>query len=199
MDLQTVIENIKSFIALVREKIQKVSSTERDRRAVMLLGAAVFVLIFYFIFHFFSSGTERLEKRAKVLESELKRVQVLSAEYEDSKKRIVELAGKIKKEDEPLISLVEKILLAENIERKNFSIRDVNTRASDTEDFYEEKSVDVELKKITLSDLVDILYKIQTKQSFLKVSNLNITMKFNKADSINVKLRVSTFEFEQVI
>lgn len=199
MDLQTVIENIKSFIALVREKIQTVSSTERDRRAVMLLGAAVFVLIFYFVFHFFSSGTERLEKRAKVLESELKRVRVLSAEYEDSKRRIVELAGKIKKDDEPLISLVEKILLAENIERKNFSIRDVNTRASNTEDFYEEKSVDVELKKITLKDLVDILYKVQTKQSFLKVSNLNITMKFNKADSINVKLRISTFEFEQVI
>lgn len=199
MDIQTVIENIKSFIALVREKIQTVTSTERDRRAIMLLGAAVFVLIFYFIFHFFSSGTERLEKRAKVLESELKRVLVLSAEYEDSKKRIVELAGKIQKDDEPLISLVEKILLAENIERKNFSIRDVNTRGSDTEDFYEEKSVDVELKKITLKDLVDILYKVQTKQSFLKVSNLNITMKFNKADSINVKLRVSTFEFEQVI
>lgn len=199
MDIQTVIENIKSFIALVREKIQTVTSTERDRRAIMLLGAAVFVLIFYFIFHFFSSGTERLEKRAKVLESELKRVRVLSAEYEDSKKRIVELAGKIQKDDEPLISLVEKILLAENIERKNFSIRDVNTRGSDTEDFYEEKSVDVELKKITLKDLVDILYKVQTKQSFLKVSNLNITMKFNKADSINVKLRVSTFEFEQVI
>lgn len=199
MDIQTVIENIKSFIALVREKIQTVTSTERDRRAIMLLGAVVFVLIFYFIFHFFSSGTERLEKRAKVLESELKRVLVLSAEYEDSKKRIVELAGKIQKDDEPLISLVEKILLAENIERKNFSIRDVNTRGSDTEDFYEEKSVDVELKKITLKDLVDILYKVQTKQSFLKVSNLNITMKFNKADSINVKLRVSTFEFEQVI
>ena len=199
MDIQTVIENIKSFIALVREKIQTVTSAERDRRAIMLLGAVVFVLIFYFIFHFFSSGTERLEKRAKVLESELKRVLVLSAEYEDSKKRIVELAGKIQKDDEPLISLVEKILLAENIERKNFSIRDVNTRGSDTEDFYEEKSVDVELKKITLKDLVDILYKVQTKQSFLKVSNLNITMKFNKADSINVKLRVSTFEFEQVI
>jgi len=199
MDLQTTVENIKGFIALLREKIQTISSTERDRRAIVLLGAVLFVLILYFIYHFFSSGTVRLEKRAKVLESELKKVLVLSAEYKDSKKRIVELAGKIKKDDEPLISLVEKILLAENIERKNFSIRDVNTRASDTEDFYKEKSVDVELKKITLNDLVDILYKIQAKRSFLKVSNLNITTKFRQAESVNVKLRISTFEFEQVI
>ncbi len=199
MDLQNIIEKIKSFIALGREKIETVSSTQRDRRAMLLLGVVVCVLIFYFVIHFFSSGTERLEKRATVLESELRKVQTLSAEYEQSKKRMSELAGKIKKGDEPLISLLEKVLIAENIERQNFSIRDVNTRGSDNEELFEEKSVDVELKRISLDDLVDILYKIQTKQSFLKVSNLSIITKVKQADSVNVKLRLSTFDFKQVI
>lgn len=199
MDLQNLIEKIKSFIALGREKIETVTSTERDRRAILLLGVVLCVIILYFVIHFFSSGTERLEKRARVLESELRKVQTLSAEYEGSKKRMSELAGKIKKEDEDLISLLEKVLIAENIQRQNFSIRDVNTRGSDEEELFEEKSVDVELKRISLEDLVDILYKIQTKQSFLKVSNLNITTKLKQAGSVNVKLRVSTFEFKQVI
>lgn len=199
MDLQNIIEKIKVYIALMREKIQSVSSTQRDKRAILLLGAVAFLLALYFTYHFFSSGTVRLEKRSQSLETELGKVQALSSEYKESNKRLAELAGKIKREDEPLISLVEKILLAKSIERQNFSIRDVNTsRAPDAEDFYEEKSVDVELKKITLDDLVDILYKIQNNQSFLKVSNLNITTKYKNADSINVKLRVSTFEFEQV-
>jgi type II secretory pathway component PulM len=199
MDLQNIIERIKSLIAFGREKIQTVSSTQRDRRAILLLGVVVCVLILYFVIHFFSSGTERLEKRARVLESELRKVQALSAEFEQSKKTMSELARKITKEDEDLISLLEKILLAENLQRQNFSIRDVNTRGSDDEELFEEKSVDVELKRISLDDLVDILYKIQTKQSFLKVSNLSITSKLKQADSVNVKLRVSTFEFKQVI
>ncbi len=199
MDLQNIIERIKSLIALGREKIQTVSSTQRDRRAILLLGVVVCVLILYFVIQFFSLGTERLEKRARALESELRKVQTLSAEFEQSKKTMSELAGKIKKEDEDLISLLEKILLAENLQRQNFSIRDVNTRGSDDEELFEEKSVDVELKRISMDDLVDILYKIQTKQSFLKVSNLSITSKLKQADSVNVKLRVSTFEFKQVI
>ena len=199
MDIQSLIEKIKGYIALGREKLGSAATNQRDRRAVLALGAVVCVLVLYFLIHSFSTGTERLEKRARVLESELGKVQSLSAEYELSKKKMSELAGKIKKEDEDLISLLEKVLLEENLSRQNFSIRDVNSRGSDEEELFEEKSVDVELKKVSLEDLVDILYKIQTKQSFLKVSNLNITTKVKQADSLNVKLRVSTFEFKQVI
>lgn len=199
MDFQNIIEKIKGYIAKGREKLDSAVSTERDRRALIILGAAAAVLVLYFLIHFFTSGTERLEKKAMVLDSELRKVQALSTEYEQSKKRVSELSGKIKKEDEPLISVLEKVLLSENIERQNFSIRDVNTRGSDEEELFEEKSVDVELKRISLEDLVDILYKIQTKQSFLKVSNLSITTKVKNPESVNVKLRVSTFEIKQVI
>ena len=85
----------------------------------------------------------------------------------------------------------------EELDRKNFSIRDVNSRSNSDEDFYEEKSVDVELNELSLNALVDILYKLQNKPS-LKVLNLNISTKSNKSDSMKVKLRVSTYEFKQV-
>jgi hypothetical protein len=81
---------------------------------------------------------------------------------------------------------------------QNFSIKDVNLKTSESEDFFEEKSIDVELKDLSLKDLVDILYKLQNTPSFLKVSNLNISTKFNKSDSMTVKLRVSTFEFREL-
>jgi type II secretory pathway component PulM len=153
--------------------------------------------VIYLVFHSYSSGTDHLQKRSAQLEKELREVKVLKAEYEDSNKKIVELSSKIKKENEALISVVEKILLNEKLDRTNFSIRDVNSRTNSNEDFYEEKSVDVELNKISLSNLVDILYKLQNKPS-LKVSNVSISTKLGKSDSINVKLRVSTYEFKQV-
>lgn len=199
MDFQGLLEKIKGYIALGREKLEGAVKTERDRRALLILGAVACVLVIYFVAHSFSSSTERLEKRAQVLQNDLIKVETLSREYQSSKDKVSELAGKIKKEDEPLISVMEKVLLSEKIDRQSFSIRDVNTRGSDDEELFEEKSVDVELKRISLDDLVNILYKIQTKQSFLKVSNLNITTKVKNPEYVNVKLRVSTFEIKQVI
>jgi type II secretory pathway component PulM len=198
MELGSLTENIKKAVRSARERLTQISSTERDRKAVIIGAAGLCLLIFYIVFHSISSGTDRLEKRVVQLESELGKIQELKTEYEESQKKIAVLSSKIKEEDEPLISIVEQILLSENLDRKNFSIRDVNLRTSDSEDFYEERSIDVELKNISLKDLVDVLYKIQNTPSFLKVSNLNLSTKFDRSDSLTVKLRVSTFRFKEV-
>jgi len=197
MDIDSIRQKIQELIEKSREKFYSLISTERDRRALLLGGSAIAIIVIYLVFHSFSTGTERLEKRSVQLKKELKEVKVLRAEYENSSKKIAELSSKIEKEKEALISVVEKILLDEKLDRKYFSIRDVNSRTNFDEDFYEEKSVDVELNKISLSNLVDILYKFQNRPS-LKVTNLNISTKFGKSDSMNVKLRVSTYEFKQV-
>lgn len=198
MDINDLTQNVKKVLGNLREKLSRHSTTERDRRAIIIGAAGLCLLVLYLIFQSFSSGTDRLEKRVSQLESDLVRIEGLRAEYLQSKKRISELSSKIREEEEPLISVVERILLDENLERKNFSIKDVNLRTSQSEDFYQEKSIDVELKNLSLKDLVDILYKIQNAPSFLKVSNLNINTKFDKSDSMTVKLRVSTFEFNEV-
>ncbi len=198
MELGSLSESINNAVRSARERLTQISSTERDRRAVIIGAAGLGLLILYIVFHSISSGTDRLEKRVTQLETELGRIQELKTEYEDSEKKIAVLSSKIKEENEPLISIVEQILLSENLDRKNFSIRDVNLRTSDSEDFYEERSIDVELKNISLKDLVDVLYKIQNAPSFLKVSNLNLSTKFDRSDSLTVKLRVSTFRFKEV-
>lgn len=198
MELGSLTENINKAVRSARERLAQISSTERDRRAVIIGAAGLCLLILYIIFHSISSGTDRLEKRVAQLETELGKIQELKTEYEDSQKKIAVLSSKIKEENEPLISIVEQILLSENLDRKNFSIRDVNLRTSDSEDFYEERSIDVELKNISLKDFVDVLYKIQNAPSFLKVSNLNLSTRFDRSDSLTVKLRVSTFRFKEV-
>lgn len=198
MELGSLTENINKAVRSARERLAQISSTERDRRAVIIGAAGLCLLILYIIFHSISSGTDRLEKRVAQLETELGKIQELKTEYEDSQKKIAVLSSKIREENEPLISIVEQILLSENLDRKNFSIRDVNLRTSDSEDFYEERSIDVELKNISLKDLVDVLYKIQNAPSFLKVSNLNLSTRFDRSDSLTVKLRVSTFRFKEV-
>ncbi len=196
-------ERVSEFTQKLREKvftfINRVMSTERDRRAVMIGAVGVSLMILYLVFHSFSSGAAKLEKRNIELHTDLEKIKALRTEYIESKQKIRELSTKIKTEEEALISVVEKILIDENIERKNFSIKDVNTRAPEPEDFYSEKSVDVDLKQVSLRDLLDILYKLQSRQAFLKVSNLRIKTKFDKPDLMNVSLRISSFKFNRVI
>ena len=198
MEPGSKVERIKKFSVDLRERLSRLSSSERDVRALRIGGIGVCLIILYFVFHGISSGTVRLENQVKQLEIQLGRVESLKSEYESSKKSTSEILSKIKEEREPLISVVEKILLDENIDRKNFSIKDVNLRTSDSKNLYEEKSIDVELKDLSLNDFIEVLYKIQNTKSFLKVSDLSISTKFNKLDSLTVKLRVSTFEFKEL-
>ncbi len=198
MEIGSAVERVKRVLSELRERFSRLSSSERDVRAMRIGIAGLCLLVAYIVLHGFWSGTERLEKQVRQLETELGSVEDLRSEYERSAKIMKELSGKIKKEKEPLISVVEQILLDENIDRKNFSIKDVNLRTPESEDFVEEKSIDVELKDLSLKDLIDILYELQNTPSFLKVSNLNISTKFNKSDSMTVKLRVSTFEFKEL-
>ena len=197
MNTSAIKEKIQELLDKARVKFDTLVSTERDKRALLLGTSAIVIVVVYLVFHSYSSGTENLEKRSVQLQKELTEVKALKAEYENSNKQISELSSKNTAENEALISVVEKILLEEKLDRKNFSIRDVNTRSSSEEDFYEEKSVDVELNKLSLDNLVEILYKFQNKTSLI-ISDLNISTKYDKSNSMTVKLRLSTFEFKQV-
>ncbi len=199
MDINNLKEQFRNITGRLGEQLAGLLSSERDRRAALIGGIGIGVVILYLVFHSFSSGTSKLEKRVAQLEVNLQEIQQLRSVYQDSKKKLKDLSRSVKPENEALISVVEKILLKENIDRNYFSIRDVNSRSNSNDEFYEETSVDVDLKKVSLDDLVDILYTIKNRPSFLKVSNLTISTKFDKSDSMKVKFRVSTFEFEQVI
>ena len=196
MDTNAALENLKTLVNKVRERIQRIAASERDRKTVVYTGLGAAVLILYLIFQFFSSGTGRLEKKAQALQIELKKLDSLRNEYIQSKGRIEELSKSIKTGDESLISVVEKILVESRVDRGNFSIK---SRTSTSGDLYEETSVDVDLKKIPLDRMVDVLYKIQTTPVFLKVSRFRPQTRFDNPDLMDVSFRVSTFKLNKVL
>ncbi len=196
MDTNAVLENLKTLVNKVRERIQRIAASERDRKAVVYAGLGAAVLILYLMFQFFSSGTGRLEKKAQALQIELKKLDSLRNEYIQSKGRIEELSKSIKTGDESLISVVEKILVESRVDRGDFSIK---SRTSTSGDLYEETSVDVDLKKIPLDRMVDVLYKIQTTPVFLKVSMFRPQTRFDNPDLMDVSFRVSTFKLNKVL
>ena len=199
MEIGNQIDSLKLFYHRIRERIQQVSASKRDKRAVMISVIAISVLIIFIIFQFLSTGTERLTKKVDGLNSDLAKIENLRKQLEESNRRISQLNSSFKSGDEALISVVEDILVNEQIDRGSFSIKDSNTSAPATDDLYKEKSVDVEIRKIPLNKIVDLLYKVQVGQSLLKVSNLRIRTRFDNPDLIDVNFRISSFEFKKVI
>ncbi|TDJ05111.1 MAG: hypothetical protein E2O67_05770 [Deltaproteobacteria bacterium] len=195
--------NIKDFFADIKKtllgKINVSEITERDRYILFgCLGIFAAVLIYLTVFSF-TSAVSSLEKKVLVLENDLQRVYELKTEYAISSKQLKMLIKENPKQG-PLISTIEKILLEENIDRKKFSIKDKNKRNKDTEEIYNEKSVDVTIKQIPLGKMIDVLYAFQSKSktSYLKVKGLRVRTRFDSSDLVDLFFMVSTFEFKDV-
>jgi len=195
--------NIKDFFADIKKtllgKINVSEITERDRYILFgCLGIFAAVLIYLTVFSF-TSAVSSLEKKVLVLENDLQRVYELKTEYAISSKQLKILIKENPKQG-PLISTIEKILLEENVDRKKFSIKDKNKRNKDTEEIYNEKSVDVTIKQIPLGKMIDVLYAFQSKSktSYLKVKGLRVRTRFDSSNLVDLFFMVSTFEFKDV-
>ncbi|HSG29922.1 MAG TPA: hypothetical protein VLB82_00080 [Thermodesulfobacteriota bacterium] len=193
---------IKELFAGIRESIESninISElTERDRYIIYGVAGFLAVIIIYLAVFSFSSKVSNLEKRVLTLETDLQRVADLKSEYIESSRQLKNLVKSGSKQTGPLISVVEKVLLSESVERKNFSIKDRNQRSKDAEDIYNEKSVEVQIKQIPLGKMIDILYAFQSKNTNLKVKGLRIRTRFDNSNSVDIYFMVSTFEFKEV-
>lgn len=199
MEAGPFIENLRALIDQIREKILRIKSSKRDKRTIKASIAVLSIIILLLIFRFFISGAERLEKQSNILETDYKKVTSLRKQFLEFKQIKTELTSTIKSGDEALISLLEGILVDEQIDRGSFSIKDSNSRVTKDEDLFDEQNVDAEIRKIPLYKLVDLLYKINTNTSFLKVSKLRIRTRFDNPDLIDVNFRISRFKLKKVI
>lgn len=193
MDIENSLQTALSF---ARDKIENLNLSERDRKVLVLGAAGAFVIIVLILFQAFSSINTKLEKQSSALSSQLKQIEQLKTEYYESKKKVSEIAGSMESTDQSLLSHMERILVKENIERASFSI---NSRNPITKEHYEEVSVEVKIKKISLEKVLDVIHNIQTAPTFLKVSKFRMATRFDKPNLMDVSFKVSNFKFNQVI
>ena len=191
-EIRKQIEKIKQYIDGF---LGKQSVSERDKKALKLGAAAVALFFIFMILKSLLGGGDNSKQQITELKERLKTVKELRHEYEYAGKLLKETTASIKKEDEALISVVEKILVDNRIERKSFSIKDSNITSSNAEEIYNERSVQVDIKRVSLQKAIDVLYSIQNRESFLKVSNLKLKTKFDKNNLLDMSFRLSTFEF----
>ncbi len=191
--IKELLEDLKRKL---ESKLNVDDITQRDR--YILYGCVGFIslVLIYLVVFSFSGAVSNLEKQVLALETDLQKVSDLKNEYISSTKQFKELVKDNPKQ--PLISTVEKILISQNIERKKFSIQDRKQRNKETEEIYSEKTVDVSIKQIPLGKMIDVLYALQSRHSYLKVKDFRVRTRFDNSNSVDLFFKVSTFEFNEV-
>jgi len=197
MDFNKIKEKFRSIIRLLSAKLDESLKSERERRAIFIGAGAIIALILFVSFNTFFQDSNKYQKQTNALEAELVRVKSLREEYGQLKDRLRELTKAVKKENEALISVVEKVLVDNDIERTSFSIKDSKIVLPDSEDLYDDSTVEVNVRKVPFNKVIDILYSIQNRDSFLKVSDLRLKTKFDKPELVDVSFKLSTFAFRQ--
>lgn len=196
MDYKEILNRIKSRS---NEISQRLITSERDRNILRIGAVALVCFVLLFVYQSYSGKASQYERQVNALQQELVTVKRLSKDYRESTEMLRKLSSSIQKENEALISVIEKILVDNQIDRQNFSIKDSSTRTSGDDGLYEVTSIEVDLRRVQIYKLLDVIYTVNTRDSFLKVSDLRMRARFDNPDRIDATFKLSTYEFKQVI
>ena len=122
----------------------------------------------------------------------LKQLTRLSAEYLDLKQDVVQVEGLLtaRSRDFNLFSYVEKKTGEAAIKSHVKSINPSKTTATGP---YEESATDIKLEMITLKQLLDFMYHIESPTELVKIKNFSITKNKEKPEYLNATLQIVTY------
>jgi len=171
----------------------KINLSQREQR--VLIGAGViFVLMFLYL------SVDSVLKRYGKLEDKIatKRVEVqkisrLRTQYMEAHKQLEDIKAKLDQMEKgfSVLSFIEDLANKENI-REN--IGSVKPKKLPLNDSYDENIVELKIDNVSLSKLVDFIYKIENSGYLLKIKRLRVKPRYDNRDLLNVTLQVTTYK-----
>ena len=182
--------------SLVRGRLASVGVSDRDKRMLMLGGAAAAVVVALVVLQVLSSLNSGLERQARALRAQLEQVYALRQQYYDTRHRVTRMADAMRPPSQPLLSVIERLLVDERVERGSFSI---NSREPVAGELYDELSVDVKIQKIALDKVLDVVYRLQSGDTFLRISRFRMATRFDDPNLLDVTFRVSAYNIKGAV
>lgn len=207
MKIQRLIQRLKSIIGVVLEKtapltrrirglIERREFSERDVRALKIAAAVLVLFLVFSIYRAVFPAGSAIRSEVSLMRGQLNEIRAIKEEYRYSRDILAKVSGSMKEEKEALISVAEKALIRNGIDRRSFSIRGTNpsVRGKGIE---REKAVLVSINKVPIPRVMNILYSFQKSKTILKVSDLRIKTRFDNPNLTDVSFRLSTFSFSE--
>ncbi len=205
--MQKLVRGLKSFFGVVQQRIEPLvrrvrglidrrEFSPRDIRALKIAAAVLAVFILFSVYRAVFPGGSAVRSEVSQMRLELNEMRAIKEEYRYSRDLLAKVSGSTKEEREALISVAEKALIRNGIDRRSFSIKGTNPSARG-KGIKRERAVLVRINKVPFPRVLNVLYAFQKSKTILKVSDLRIKTRFDNPNLTDVSFRLSTFSFSE--
>jgi len=171
----------------------KINLSQRDQRMLIALGAFILLMILYLSVDSVLQKYDKLEGKIVKKRKEVEDLTLLREQYMEAHKQLAGIKTKLDKMEKgfSVLSFIEDLANKQNI-REN--IGSVKPKTIPLNDDYDESIVELKVDNVSLSELVDFIYKIENSGHLLKVKRLRIKTRYDNRDLLNVTLQVTTYK-----
>ena len=194
--LSAVLEKTEPLTRRVRELVDRGEFSQRDVRALKIAAAALAVFILFSAYRAVFPGGSSVRSEVSQVRIQLNEMRSLKDEYRHSRDLLAKFSGSMKEEREALISVAEKVLVRNGIDRRSFSIKGTNPSVRG-KGIKRERAVLVKINKVPVPRVLNVLYTFQKSKTILKVSDFRIKTRFDDPNLSDVSFRLSTFSFSE--
>ncbi len=192
--LRAVLEKTEPLARKVRDLIDRREFSARDVRALKIAAAALAVFMLFSVYRAVFPGGSAVRSEFSQVRLQINEMRSLKEEYRYSRDILARVSGSMKEEREALISVAEKALVRNGIDRRSFSIKGTNPSVRG-KGINRERAVLVRINKVPVPRVLNVLYTFQKSKTLLKVSDLRIKTRFDDPSLTDVSFRLSTFSF----
>ena len=194
--LPAVLEKTEPLARRVRGLIDRREFSARDVRALKIAVAALAVFILFSAYRAVFPGGSAVRSEVSQVRLQINEMRSIKEEYRYSRDILANVSGSMKEEKEALISVAEKALVRNGIDRRSFSIKGTNPSGRG-KGINRERAVLVKINKVPVPRVLNVLYTFQKSKTLLKVSDLRIKTRFDNPNLTDVSFRLSTFSFSE--
>lgn len=182
------------LVRRVRDLVGTRDFSAREVRVLKIGAALLAVFIVFSVYRAVLPGGSAIRSEVSQVRLQLNEIRALKEEYRYSRDLLSKVSGSMKEEKEALISVAEKVLIRNGIDRRSFSIRGTNPSGRG-KGIERERAVLVKINKVSMPRVLNVLYVFQKSKTILKISDLRIKTRFDNPNLTDVSFRLSTFSF----
>lgn len=171
----------------------KINLSQRDQRVLIAAGAFLLLVILYLGVDSVLQGYDKLEGKIATKREEVEKITRLREQYMEAHKQLTDIKEKLDQMEKgfSVLSFIEDLANKENIRENVGSMKPKKIPLNDS---YDENIVELKIDNVSLSELVDFVYKIENSGHLLKVKRLLIKTRYDNHDLLNVTLQVTTYK-----
>jgi general secretion pathway protein M len=167
------------------------SLSPSERLLVSLAGGLLAAVVLWAaLVHPLLAASARAGQRVDAAEQELQAVEALRHRYDEVNTRLTVVERRIRSGPPgEIFTTLERLA-----SRSAVTVASMEPRTAPASDDYKETKVQVSLKGVTLAQVVDYLYRIESAPQLLSIKSLRIHTRGDKPDLLDVTFTVSSFE-----